>query len=678
MKRKNFRRRFVSILLILTMLAGMNVGFAEPSPESGVTDDFSVKDLLEFSKLLTGLVEVVEPESAILDAIDWGADVLEYIFGFGEGQNPMSDEERAYFESILKDLDTLLASVEDLQSTVNSQYLATLLNDFNHTIDKHTPWNVFDALDHVDRAELTEEAMHAEHLRVLTSGIGIDEAHWESCTEYFDTYAEHLANVMLTPFEVTLDGQSQSMMLMQVLHAYLCRKYHWEHQGLEEWQSFQASAVTLMIETLTIEKYSLLARIELIKENNKDPDKPKKTSEVVASRLQDVQGWLNQAHKLYSEEDAWLPKPVASETERYYWTPGHETLFDLQVTNQHLPKESSEDIGWVQCDELQGVAWNDSWQQKMHTVWAFWKPFFRPVQLLTEKQANTIYEDYGKKKSFYEIFISESEGNFQGLVGDPNADDWKLIIDPNTHHLDVQINDFYDVIAYFYDATKKGDAIKAEPMRIAWYDVMNNEVFDGTDFIGLHVKSSSIADNTEDEVHLGIQNNTSAGWTVADGSVEIGLDESQGRPLSVWADGTELDPSCYELSERSAVISEAYLSTLAAGSHVFVVHAERGTMTLTMNIGKYEMLILPESTERIEAEAFKGTAAEYVVVSQRCQYIGAEAFSDCPNLLWIALPDKVSIGENAFRNCPNAVFLCADGSDAARYADENGIPHRRR
>jgi hypothetical protein len=64
-----------------------------------------------------------------------------------------------------------------------------------------------------------------------------------------------------------------------------------------------------------------------------------------------------------------------------------------------------------------------------------------------------------------------------------------------------------------------------------------------------------------------------------------------------------------------------------------------------------------------------------VTVPQSVESIGAEAFARCYNLASILLPGSdLLIGPDAFLDSSRLNMKVAEGSDAHRYALENGIP----
>ena len=50
------------------------------------------------------------------------------------------------------------------------------------------------------------------------------------------------------------------------------------------------------------------------------------------------------------------------------------------------------------------------------------------------------------------------------------------------------------------------------------------------------------------------------------------------------------------------------------------------------------MMIIPQGTSHIETEAFAGSGCEVVIIPDGIQSIGARAFADCPNLVYVNMP----------------------------------------
>ena len=64
----------------------------------------------------------------------------------------------------------------------------------------------------------------------------------------------------------------------------------------------------------------------------------------------------------------------------------------------------------------------------------------------------------------------------------------------------------------------------------------------------------------------------------------------------------------------------------------------------------------------------------FVDASNRTETIGAQAFADCPNLRYIALPASCEIEENAFEHVEGLTILAPAGGSVKTFADAVGIP----
>lgn len=84
--------------------------------------------------------------------------------------------------------------------------------------------------------------------------------------------------------------------------------------------------------------------------------------------------------------------------------------------------------------------------------------------------------------------------------------------------------------------------------------------------------------------------------------------------------------------------------------------------------------VLPADLETIEAEAFQGAALTTLDLSKsNVHALPAGAFSNCPNLTYVRLPENVTIDEGAFTGCDHLVLLCDYNTPGYRYAVEHGI-----
>lgn len=86
---------------------------------------------------------------------------------------------------------------------------------------------------------------------------------------------------------------------------------------------------------------------------------------------------------------------------------------------------------------------------------------------------------------------------------------------------------------------------------------------------------------------------------------------------------------------------------------------------------------VPAGLTEIGAEAFAEDAFISVNLdNESLQRIGAGAFSNCDSLSFVCIPDSVAeIAEGVFQNCDDLLIVCTIGSEADRYAQNNGIPY---
>ena len=84
--------------------------------------------------------------------------------------------------------------------------------------------------------------------------------------------------------------------------------------------------------------------------------------------------------------------------------------------------------------------------------------------------------------------------------------------------------------------------------------------------------------------------------------------------------------------------------------------------------------ILPSDLTSIEEEAFTGDAFIYPKLSANTVSIGRRAFADCPNLIYIYIPEATtSIDPNAFDNVTGLTIFGKAGSPAETFAQMYGF-----
>ncbi len=97
------------------------------------------------------------------------------------------------------------------------------------------------------------------------------------------------------------------------------------------------------------------------------------------------------------------------------------------------------------------------------------------------------------------------------------------------------------------------------------------------------------------------------------------------------------------------------------------VHVQQETIPVA------ETMKLPFYLTEIDSEAFAGTAARKIVVSNRTAAIGARAFADCPNLRLLEIPGSVeTISDDMLSGSSDVIIVCPLFSEADMWARERG------
>lgn len=93
------------------------------------------------------------------------------------------------------------------------------------------------------------------------------------------------------------------------------------------------------------------------------------------------------------------------------------------------------------------------------------------------------------------------------------------------------------------------------------------------------------------------------------------------------------------------------------------------------HIYKKDVFIMPTSVEKIEAEAFVGTAVRTIIFHDGLHSIGDLAFADSHNLTDVYIPSSTEyIGRNAFPSNRKVTIHGVIGSLAEKWAKEHQVP----
>ena len=81
------------------------------------------------------------------------------------------------------------------------------------------------------------------------------------------------------------------------------------------------------------------------------------------------------------------------------------------------------------------------------------------------------------------------------------------------------------------------------------------------------------------------------------------------------------------------------------------VWSEESRIMVPVGVEPPVPLTLPANLERIEDNAFEGSAFQAIIIPDGCTYIGHEAFKDCARLVYVSYPAGTVIEEDAFNGC---------------------------
>ena len=523
----------------------------------------------------------------------------------------VDDDTQAKLREILEKLDEIETSITTLKTNVERIQIQNIMNELKYLFGDPTVYTAYKALQDVEddlaAKKITPEQAKTARLKALTKTINITEAQWGTINTDFDQYVNRMWNAMTGPWDVTVEDQRQQMTLMQTHYELLRRSYKWEHQSYDEWSFFQGRCVSLLMATLTLERASLQARIDLLVANDR-----KDEAYGVGERLDLVNDWIKQAagYKVvlpdgvqvvypgFFSDETWAAQywmfKKRDDSERYYWVPGHEIVFYAEVNTQHVPQENKNG-GLDYPKTLDGLNWYSNGTP--YPKFSFWKPFVRyqggDTLLASAAQLKAIYKDYGSSTHLYTIFMDEKEGNFQGLDIDGNST-WWFVVDPDSDHSLEYCPHFFSADRLRCYVLSSGGA-STDTAILCYYHNQYTEPNHHTHYIGVGVKRvgpevyNPNGNKEEPQPHpefytAVVYPDDWAQWWPSHGGLALGFEAvTHGDIDRVLVDGELLDPSQYAVADGMVVLSGAYLASLGYGEHEFFLDTEGGGHTVTFS-----------------------------------------------------------------------------------------------
>ena len=568
------------------------------------------------SGLTLGVLEIAIAKNLIEGALygsasgtfSWTAShLLTSLFGGVVGEDTQQK-----LSEILEKLDEIETSITTLKTNVERIQMQNIMNELKYLFGDPTVYTAYKALQDVEddlaAKKITPEQAKAARLKALTATINISEDQWGTINTDFDQYVNRMWDAMTGPWDVTVEDQRQQSTLMQVHYELLRRSYKWEHQSYDEWSFFQGRCVSLLMATLTMERASLQARIDLLLANGRESE-----AYGVGERLDLINDWIKQAagYKVvlpdgvqvvypgFFSDETWAAQywmfKERDDSERYYWVPSHEIVFYAEVNTQHVPQENKNG-GLDYPNTLDGLSWNSS--NLPYPKFNFWKPFVRyqggDTLLASASQLKAIFKDYGSSKHLYTIFMSEEEGNFQGLDIDGN-EYWWFVVDPDSDHALEYVPHFFKADRLRCYVLASSDA-STDTAILCYYHNQYTEPDHYTHYIGVGVKrvgpevydpdGNKSAERVIPDFYTAVRfpDDWAQWWPLLGDFAMDYEDETHGGVDRVLVDGKLLDPAWYEVRDGKIVVREQYLASLGFGEHEFFMDTKGGGHTVVFSL----------------------------------------------------------------------------------------------
>lgn len=579
------KRAFALLLTIVLLVTGScTAALAEATASNSAV---ATAALIQWILTKTG-------EAAGTKAINWGLNSF-YEMTFGAA-SPDADV-AAKLESLLESNEAISRQIDKLDQKVISSSLLKEVNEFIKWTWEDEGQIAFNALKDIDldleKALKVAEAMTDPVEKEKAVALAIDTAsqHRKNILLYvvpkrqaglkptgsisaFDSRAITYAKYLVTKMRMA-NGNYGTLFDMYYESVRLSGNYKWENQAYEEILEFEANALAGFVAAATVGKLSLCARIEEIEEWNAAHPKDLASPAVLKQQLAQLDGYIKQISNIQVIQER--------TSDRYYWVPGHEMVFTLAKKTpvpQDNPKKGTLHFNrYEMTKEGPQGAWRTRGEHGslVNKPYApFWKPVTtydgRNQQLISYEQLATIYNDYGGKKTLYDIFFGDAA--MPKIDGANNS--WSFVIRPSdTYPLYYQGRTFKadSVEAYMVRNQKTGknlDKPHLEPL--AYYHFKSSEMPKSTNYISIGVKQPTFNDaldeaafvaNTEDDERLT--------WD-GTGPMEVSFgDPNDVVTFTIEIDGATISPKSITMVETidacTVTIDQKALAGLTTGQH---------------------------------------------------------------------------------------------------------------
>lgn len=582
----------------------------------GVTASPEQKEAADSSNLAGSAVEIMLSWSAKMVLSTTTTKIGNYtvgtLFDMMVGKEDPNQQVIDQLDNIQNSITQLSRQNEQLKELVEQKSLWSQITSFLDWEDDvmNSFVTYYNTLRNIDErlaaGTITENQAAEERKEILCISLG--DAQYMGSISTFDKEVIKFANYLRDEKQYDVNASGNLFDVHQEAMRY---KYYWEHQAAEEMTVFREGALTTFMTMALVDRMSLMARIEKLEENGSPTG-------VLKNRLTEVNQAILDVANL---KNATVQERPADE--RYYWKKGHEMLLKVAV-QKTLPKENTKkglndvEQNHPTSTSIQGLTY--TWRSynagsKKIKEFQIYKPFWKSftnysnsVQTISYDQLKTIYDDYGGKKTLYEIFFSEDEGAMPKIEGaDPN---WTFLIQAdNDHPMFYQRNTWKADRVYMYGMTMSKITEKfpdASAIILAYYHSGHTDMSKNQNhYISIGYVNNSNADEVEDEIYTAVEDNIAEDqlrWTASDGDLDApfgGIDGVEDFTLKI---GDMSVPAAnmtrVETEEGSIVtIDGEFLRQLPTGEYeiegTFFYPTEEGTQVPVTIF--YKLTILPPS-----------------------------------------------------------------------------------
>ena len=588
------KRCLAILLVVLTLALSMDfTALADTSSSQKLMENgqkWLAADALTAGGDTANLLTKLFNWAATTAAKDFGNKIISYgvntVFDMIFGSDGPEQEIIQQLDVVLKEMNHMEDQIAQLNGKVVEASLLQTINEFvRWTWDGSASMSLgYAALRAVDddlkAGKLTKEQAEQHRKSLLLYGVtGHTEGTVSGATCNFDDMTLKYGKFLVTNQQMITGGTGNLFTFHRESMRYAV---HWENQAYDAMEDFQLYALSGFIAAATVDRLSLLARIEQIQAWNKANPQKIISEYLLNETLKELDSYIKAMDTLKAQKVT-----RRADSERYYWTPGHEML--LTVAKQKIPPQERKNKGVCNIDRNtpnKGVLGlvekyhsnTQSW--RIEPYFPFWKQFIRydegNMLTISYDQLNTIYRDYAGQKTLYDIFFSDKEANMPKISG-ANAN-WCFVVDADSSHpLTYGVHQFKADQVYVYGVRNKKPSAAldaAERIILCYYHSFKSDTQKGTDYISIGVKKVPENDAIEPE-NIHVDNGETEKpikWRKGSGDLKVPFDSvSNVKRFAAQIDGVDVPDVWLSVQDGEdgsyLIIDKAAMKLLPKGEH---------------------------------------------------------------------------------------------------------------